>query len=81
MDHLPFGMFADADAYDAREEMGGERGDNTPAEEWVEPMDWTDILEKHNKALDEANAAAEAAEADADADWWEDYDSEDIWFD
>ena len=33
MDHLPFGMFADADAYDAREEMAGERGDDTSYEE------------------------------------------------
>ena len=33
MDYLPFGMFADADAYNAREEMAGERGDDTSYEE------------------------------------------------
>ena len=41
MDHLPFGMFADADAYDAREEMAGNRGDDT-APDWMTPSGWID---------------------------------------
>jgi hypothetical protein len=71
MDNCTFGMFADADAYDARKEA---------EENWVEPMDWNDVLDKHNRDMDEADAAAEAAAAEAEEDgWWEDYDSEDIW--
>jgi hypothetical protein len=73
MDNFTFGMFADADAYDARKEAEENR---------VEPMDFGDLLNHNQRNLDEADAAAEAAAAEAGKDgWWEDYDSEDIWFD
>jgi len=65
MDNYTFGMFADADAYDARREA---------EENWVEPMDWNDILDKNQRHLDEA-----LPEDDDSDEGWEDYDSEDIW--
>lgn len=65
MDNYTFGMFADADAYDARREV---------EENWVEPMDWNDILDKNQRHLDEA-----LPEDDDSDEGWEDYDSEDIW--
>lgn len=65
MDDCTFGMFADADAYDARREA---------EENWVEPMDWNDILDKNQRHLDEA-----LPEDDGSDEGWEDYDSEDIW--
>ncbi len=73
MDNFTAGMFADANARKEAEEN------------WVEPMDWNDILNNHNRGLDELEAAAAAAEAAAaeaaKEGWWEAYDSEDIWFD
>ena len=65
MDNCTFGMFAEADAYDARRET---------EENWVEPMDWNDILDKNQRHLDEA-----LPEDDDSDEGWEDYDSEDIW--
>ena len=65
MDNCTFGMFADSDSYDARREA---------EENWVEPMDWNDILDKNQRHLDEA-----LPEDDDSDEGWEDYDSEDIW--
>jgi hypothetical protein len=65
MDNCTFGMFAEADAYNASREA---------EENWVEPMDWNDILDKNQRHLDEA-----LPEDDDSDEGWEDYDSEDIW--
>lgn len=66
MDNFTFGMFADAAAYDAaREEIIREQNE----ENWVEPMDWTDVLNNHNRGLDALErelADAERAEDDDD---------------
>ena len=71
MDNFTFGQFGDLDAYNAREEMGGERGDNTPSEEWVEPMDFGDLLYHNQRHLDlDWEEIDEQERQKEEDDWW-----------
>lgn len=84
MDNFTFGMFGELSCYEDRMEFEAWLeategvGEMEPSEErWVEPFDWTDILQRHRDDADalEREYQAEMEEARAEAEWsrWEAY--------
>lgn len=85
MDNFTCGMFGELSSYEDRMEFEAWLeategvGEAVPSEEgWVEPFDWTDILQRHRDDADalEREEEAERQEALAEAEWccrWEAY--------
>lgn len=77
MDAFTHGMFGELQSYEDRKEFEAwlDSMDDAVA---VEPLDWTDTLQRHNDAADAlemeyAGAARQEEQEEADWDRWESY--------
>lgn len=65
MDNFTFGQFSEMDQYDAREEFAREEA------EWVEPMDFGDLLYHNQRHLDlDWEEIDEQERQKEEDDWW-----------